>query len=90
MVAQLNIPEIKRRLRLVRGDLGISQREAALRACISKSVLEKYESRENQRIPNTRQLFKLAEAYDVSVDFLLVRDRNSKTSSDLPGLVSLG
>lgn len=74
MVAQLNIPEIKRRLRLVRGDLGISQREAAQRASISKSVLEKYESRENERIPNTRQLFKLAEAYRVSVDFLLARD----------------
>lgn len=74
MVAQLDIAEVKRRLRAVRGELKISQREAALRASISKSVLEKYESRENQRIPNTRQLFQLAEAYGVSVDFLLVRD----------------
>jgi transcriptional regulator with XRE-family HTH domain len=74
MVAQLDIAEVKRRLRTVRGELNISQREAAVRASISKSVLEKYESRENQRIPNTRQLFQLAEAYGVSVDFLLVRD----------------
>ena len=51
----------------------ISQRETADRAVISKSVLEKYESRGNERIPNTRQLFKLAEVYQVSVDFLLGR-----------------
>ncbi len=70
----MDIAEVKRRLRTVRGELNISQREAAVRASISKSVLEKYESRENQRIPNTRQLFQLAEAYGVSVDFLLVRD----------------
>lgn len=74
MVAQLDVAEVKRRLRMARSELGVSQREAATRAGISKSVLEKYESRENQRIPNTRQLFQLAEAYGVSVDYLLVRD----------------
>ena len=81
MVAQLDIDEVKRRLRAVRGELNISQREAANRASISKSVLEKYESRENQRIPNTRQLFQLAEAYGVSVDFLLVRDKLAQAAS---------
>ncbi|MCA8954829.1 MAG: helix-turn-helix transcriptional regulator [Planctomycetes bacterium] len=81
MVAQLDIEEIKRRLRLVRRELNISQREAATKAHISKSVLEKYESRENQRIPNTRQLFQLAEAYDVSVDYLLVRDKVAEVAS---------
>lgn len=80
MIAQLDIVEIKRRLRQVRSELSISQREAALRAGISKSVLEKYESRENQRIPNTRQLFQLAEAYRVSVDYLLVRDKLANSS----------
>ena len=74
VLQQLDIAEIKRRLRPVRSGLTISQREAARRASISKSVLEKYESRENQRIPNTRQLFLLAEAYGVSVDYLLARD----------------
>ncbi len=87
MVAQLDIAEVKRRLRTVRGELNISQREAAVRASISKSVLEKYESRENQRIPNTRQLFQLAEAYGVSVDFLLVRDVSlAPAVSEGPGL----
>ena len=81
MVAQLDIVEVKRRLRAVRSELDISQREAANRASISKSVLEKYESRENQRIPNTRQLFQLAEAYGVSVDFLLVRDNSAQAAS---------
>ncbi len=80
MTVQLDITEIKRRLRLVRSEIGISQREAARRANISKSVLEKYESRENQRIPNTRQLFLLAEAYGVSVDYLLARDHAVSTT----------
>jgi len=81
MVAQLDIHEVKNRLRAVRGELNISQREAANRASISKSVLEKYESRENQRIPNTRQLFQLAEAYGVSVDYLLVRGNRAQAAS---------
>lgn len=81
MIAKLDITEIKRRLRHVRNELSISQREAARRANISKSVLEKYESRENQRIPNTRQLFQLAEAYAVSVDYLLVRDHRAPSNS---------
>ena len=81
MVAQLDIAEVKRRLRAVRSELNVSQREAANLASISKSVLEKYESRENQRIPNTRQLFQLAEAYGVSVDYLLVRDNGAQAAS---------
>lgn len=75
MVTKLDISEVKRRLRLARSSLSISQREAAGRAAISKSVLEKYESKENERIPNTRQLYQLAEAYGVSIDYLLVRDQ---------------
>lgn len=68
-------PVVKRNLRLARNRLRISQREAAARAGISKSVLEKYESNENDRIPNTRQLFRLAEAYDLSIDYLLGRSQ---------------
>ena len=64
---------VKRNLRLARNRLRISQREAASRAGISKSVLEKYESNENDRIPNTRQLYRLAEAYELSIDYLLGR-----------------
>ena len=83
MNAKIDIPAIKRRLRQVRSELGISQREAADRAGISKSVLEKYESREGTRIPNTRQLFLLAETYDVSADFLLARNSAyTRTSKD--------
>lgn len=67
------VPVVKRNLRLARNRLRISQREASHRAGISKSVLEKYESNENDRIPNTRQLFRLAEAYELSIDYLLGR-----------------
>lgn len=65
---------VKKRLRMERAKLGVSQREAAARAGISQSVLEKYESRDNERIPNTRQLFRLARLYEVSTDYLLGRD----------------
>jgi transcriptional regulator with XRE-family HTH domain len=68
-----NVATVKQNLRLARTRLNISQREAASRAGVSKSVLEKYESTENARIPNTRQLFKLAEAYRLSIDYLLGR-----------------
>lgn len=65
--------EVKRRLRVARNALGISQREATQRAGISQSVLEKYESRDNLRLPSTRQLFRLAEVYGVAIDYLLGR-----------------
>jgi transcriptional regulator with XRE-family HTH domain len=74
MEAQLNIVEIKRRLRRARSLRGLSQREVAEQGGISKSVIEKYESRENLRIPNTRQLFRLAEVYGISVDYILCRE----------------
>ncbi len=64
---------VKRRLRQARAELALSQREAAARAGISTSVLEKYESRDNKRIPNTRQLFRLAEVYSLTIDYLLGR-----------------
>ncbi len=67
------VPVVKRNLRVARGRVRLTQREAAVRAGVSLSVIEKYESADNTRIPNTRQLFRLAEAYDVSLDFLLGR-----------------
>jgi len=72
-MADPDVSTVKRNLRLARNRLRISQREAAKRAGISKSVLEKYESQENDRIPNTRQLYRLAEAYELSLDYLLGR-----------------
>lgn len=68
-----DLQEVKRRLRSARAALGISQREATRRAGISQSVLEKYESRDNLRLPSTRQLFRLAEVYGVGIDYLLGR-----------------
>ena len=70
-IQPLDPTALKRRLREARARLGVSQRKAAALAGISKSVLEKYESRGNDRIPNTRQLFRLARLYHVSLDGLL-------------------
>lgn len=73
---------VKDRLRQARNALGISQREATRRAGISQSVLEKYESRENSRLPSTKQLFRLADVYGVSIDFLLGRVDSSQLGDD--------
>lgn len=65
---------IKERLRELRADAGIPQHEAAKRAGVTKSVLEKYESfsdANRHRIPNTRQLLALANAYGTTTDFIL-------------------
>jgi transcriptional regulator with XRE-family HTH domain len=70
-VQGLDTDAVKRRLRLRRHELGLSQREASEKAGVSKSVIEKYESRHNNRIPNTAQLFRLVEVYGVSTDFIL-------------------
>ncbi|MEM7201721.1 MAG: helix-turn-helix transcriptional regulator [Planctomycetota bacterium] len=81
-VRPINDPDVevvKSRLRRARRQLALSQRQAAQRAGVSKSVLEKYESREDTRIPNTRQLFRLALAYGVSIDYLLGRIDDAKS-----------
>lgn len=63
----------KERLRETRQIRGFSQRDLALAAGVSKSVIEKYESWENERIPNTKQLYRIAEVLRVSLDYLLGR-----------------
>jgi transcriptional regulator with XRE-family HTH domain len=70
-IRSLDTDAVKRRLRLRRNELGLSQREAAERSGVSKSVIEKYESRRGNRIPNTAQLVRLADVYGVSTDFIL-------------------
>ena len=76
---------VKHRLRQMRARLGLSQRLAAERAGISKSVVEKYESRDNERIPNTRQIFRLAESYGVTIDYLLGRSDDMGDSESTNG-----
>lgn len=87
-----DLQEVKRRLRSARSALGISQREATKRAGISQSVLEKYESRDNLRLPSTKQLFRLAEVYDVGIDYLLGRTNVTKIEPvpPEPGIVPNG
>lgn len=90
-----DLREVKRRLRLVRNARKLSQREATRRAGISQSVLEKYESLDGDRLPSTRQLFRLAEVYGCGIDYLLgrtdreqieARPRAETTSDGAPGL----
>lgn len=78
----LDVINLKRKLRAARAKLGVSQRRAAELAGISKSVLEKYESRGNDRIPNTRQLHRLAHLYGASVDDLLGLDPTTRRTTE--------
>jgi transcriptional regulator with XRE-family HTH domain len=73
MKPDLQTIEIKRRLRTARLSQGLSQKRASTAASVSKTAIETYESQRNERIPTTRQLFLLAEAYEVSIDWLLCR-----------------
>ena len=81
MILEPDIALVKQRLRMGRAARRLSQREAAARAGISRSVLVKYEARDNERIPNTRQIFRLAVIYELSIDFLLGREFGAETAS---------
>jgi transcriptional regulator with XRE-family HTH domain len=81
----IDVAEVKARMIQRRAELAISQATTARLAHISKSVLEKYEGAGNERIPNTRQLFALAEVYGVSIDWLLGRTEVRGVAGEEPG-----
>ena len=78
---EMDVALVKKRLRVARANLAISQRELADRAGISKSVVEKYESRDDLRIPNTKQMFRLAIVFGVSMDYLVGRTNDTSVRS---------
>lgn len=57
------------RMRKARERWGLSQIEAANKLGISSAVLSNYER--NKREPDVKMLKKIAEIYDISVDYLL-------------------
>ncbi|HOJ48543.1 MAG TPA: helix-turn-helix transcriptional regulator [Bacillota bacterium] len=58
-----------KRLKELRGDKGLSQRELAKLLNISSSTIAMYET--GQRDPDTETLQRLAEFFDCSIDYLL-------------------
>ena len=59
------------RLRQLRRSRGYTQVSLQMKTGIEQSLLSKYET--GERIPPTETLIKLADLYDVSIDYLLGR-----------------
>ena len=61
-------------LRTLRKKRGLSQTEVETKTGIAQALLSKYEN--GLRLPPAETLIKLADFYDVSVDFILMRTEN--------------
>ena len=62
---------MQNRLRELRRNRGYTQISLQMQTGIEQALLSKFENRE--RIPPTETLFRLAEFYDVSIDYILCR-----------------
>lgn len=65
------------RLRLLRTNLGLSQRAVAKHLKVSPSIISSYET--GERTPSTDNLLSLSYLYHCSTDFLLGRDFSSNS-----------
>lgn len=66
------------KLRKIRKEKGISQLKLALDLNMSQNTISRYET--GEREPGINELIKLADYFDVSVDYLLGRTENPKTN----------
>lgn len=65
--------EFHERLKLLRKKKGITQKKLAEKLGYGYTAICNYESKRNE--PNIRDLIKLADVFDVSLDYLVCRDR---------------
>ena len=65
---------MKTNLKLLRKNKGYTQIALQMKTGIEQSLLSKFES--GERIPPTETLIKLAEFYNVSIDYILCRTDN--------------
>ena len=63
--------DMKNRLKQLRKSRGYTQVSLQLQTGIEQALLSKYES--GERVPPTETLLKLAEFYNVSIDYILCR-----------------
>ena len=74
---------MKNNLKLLRKSRGYTQIAVQMKTGIEQALLSKFENEE--RIPPTETLLRLAEFYDVSIDYILCRTdvpEINKTGSD--------
>lgn len=62
------------RLKLLRKNKGYTQLAVQMKTGIEQALISKYENEE--RIPPTETLIRLADFYDVSIDYILCRTDN--------------
>lgn len=66
------------RLKILRKDKGISQLKLALDLNTSQNTISRYET--GEREPGINELIKIADYFDVSIDYLVGRTENPKTN----------
>lgn len=65
---------MENRLKLLRKSRGYTQISLQMQTGIEQALLSKFENKE--RVPPTETLFRLAEFYNVSIDYILCRTDN--------------
>ena len=68
---------MKNNLRILRKSKGYTQIALQMKTGIEQSLLSKFES--GERTPPTETLVRLADFYDVSIDYILCRTDNPKS-----------
>lgn len=69
---------MKNNLRLLRKSRGYTQISVQMQTGIEQALLSKFET--GERIPPTETLIRLANFYDVSIDYILCRTENPKVN----------
>ncbi|MBR5572815.1 MAG: helix-turn-helix transcriptional regulator [Oscillospiraceae bacterium] len=69
---------MKNRLRELRKSRGYTQVSVQMQTGIEQALLPKFES--GERVPPTETLFRLAEFYNVSIDYILCRTEKAEVN----------
>ncbi len=69
---------MKNNLKLLRKKKGITQLSLQMKTGIEQALISKYEN--NERIPPTDTLMKLADYYGVSMDYIMQRTENPEVN----------
>ena len=67
---------MKTRLKALRKEKGLTQVALQMKLGIEQALLSKFEN--GERVPPTDTLIRLADFYDVSIDYILCRTENPK------------
>lgn len=73
---------MKNNLRKLRKEKGLTQIAVQMQTGIEQALLSKYENEE--RVPPTETLIRLADFYDVSIDYIICRSDNPKINKYPP------